>query len=495
MNVLRILGIGSLVLLALTSLSFSQTWTPLKNPASFDPNTALLLTDGTVMVQDSGPGNGGGTNHWWRLTPDSSGSYINGTWRKLASTSSQYGPLYHVAIVLPDGRVLIEGGEYNFGVQDETGMGAIYDPVKNKWTSVNPPSNFGSEIGDSPAVVLSDGTVMMGQNLSTKAALFDAKMLTWTATGTGKRDRFAEEGLTLQKDGTVLVVDTENGTQAEKYVPSTGEWVSAGSTIVVLPSNDNQAIVPELGPAVLRPDGTTFAIGATNHTAIYHPPAKPTDPGKWTVGPNFPNNKQGQTMSEFDGPASILPDGNVLCMVSPNFFEKTGGVAFYEWNGKKLIKVTDIPNAGNLFSFQAYMLALPTGQVLVTEQTNDVEIYTPKGRPNPAWAPTITSVPRTIVHGKSYVAKGTQFNGLSQGAYYGDDTQSATNYPLVRITNNASGHVFYARTHDHSTMAVATGSKPVSTHFDVPAGIETGASELVVVANGIASKPVAVMVQ
>jgi hypothetical protein len=70
-----------------------------------------------------------------------------------------------------------------------------------------------------------------------------------------------------------------------------------------------------------------------------------------------------------------------------------------------------------------------------------------------------------------------------------------SSYPLVRITNNATKHVFYARTHGHSTMGVATGKKKVSTHFDVPSGMETGASRLVVVANGIASKAVAVTVQ
>ena len=53
---------------------------------------------------------------------------------------------------------------------------------------------------------------------------------------------------------------------------------------------------------------------------------------------------------------------------------------------------------------------------------------------------------------------------------------------------------FYARTHDHSTMGVATGTAPVSTNFDVPAGMETGASKLEVVANGIPSKAVSVTV-
>ncbi len=89
-----------------------------------------------------------------------------------------------------------------------------------------------------------------------------------------------------------------------------------------------------------------------------------------------------------------------------------------------------------------------------------------------------------------HTISGTQFNGLTQGAYYGDDLQAATNYPLVRITNNATGHIFYARTHGHSSMGVATGSSSVSTSFDVPAGIELGASMLVVVANGIPSASV-----
>ncbi len=98
------------------------------------------------------------------------------------------------------------------------------------------------------------------------------------------------------------------------------------------------------------------------------------------------------------------------------------------------------------------------------------------------------------MRGASYQISGTQFNGLSQANAFGDEDETQTNYPLVRITNNATGHVFYARTHDHSTMGVATGSAIVSTNFDVSAGTETGASTLVVVANGIPSQPVSITV-
>ena len=76
---------------------------------------------------------------------------------------------------------------------------------------------------------------------------------------------------------------------------------------------------------------------------------------------------------------------------------------------------------------------------------------------------------------------------------YGDEAQNATNYPVVRITNLATNHVFYSRTHDHSSMAVAS-SATVSTQFDVPQTQETGPNNLEVVANGIASAPVSVLV-
>jgi hypothetical protein len=135
-------------------------------------------------------------------------------------------------------------------------------------------------------------------------------------------------------------------------------------------------------------------------------------------------------------------------------------------------------------------MVLPTGEVLI----NGYEVYKSNGSYKSAWAPTISSVPSTVTRGQTYQISGTQFNGLSQASGMGDEEQTVTNYPLVRITNNATGHVFYARTHDHSTMAVATGSTLVSTSFDVPSGMETGSSKLEVVANGIPSEPASITV-
>ncbi len=105
----------------------------------------------------------------------------------------------------------------------------------------------------------------------------------------------------------------------------------------------------------------------------------------------------------------------------------------------------------------------------------------------------LTAVPGTLTHGKSYAISGRRFNGFSQANAYGDDAQAATNYPLVLITNATTGHLFYARTHNHSSMSVGS-SATVATMFDVPPNIERGASRLVVVANGIRSAAVKVTV-
>src|SRR5215472_17277378 len=104
------------------------TWKPLKNQPTFSAGTMHLLTDGTIMCQDTG------TPNWWKLTPDAFGSYINGTWSQLAPMRNA--PLYFASAVLADGRVFVAGGEYNFGQTVDLLAADIYDPVANKWTTL-----------------------------------------------------------------------------------------------------------------------------------------------------------------------------------------------------------------------------------------------------------------------------------------------------------------------------------------------------------------------
>ena len=476
MKVLRAVIVTCVVLLAGLGVVSPQTWTPLTNQPTFSASTAFILPDGRVMVQDTG------AQDWWALTPDANGSYQNGTWSQLASLPAGYAPLYYASAVLRDGRLAVLGGEYNFGQAVWTTLGAIYTPKTNKWRTLSHPAGWNS-VGDAQSVILANGTMMVANCCTTEEALLNAATLTWTATGTGKADVNDEEGWTLLPGGKVLTVDANNGsTNSEIYNPATGSWSPGGSTLVQLTDPGSH----ELGPAVLRPDGTVLYTGATGHNAVFN-----SVTSTWSTAPDFPRVGV-QQLDIADGPAALLPNGNVLCMTSPGVFKPD--VHFFEWNGASFTEVAKTPNSPSNTSYYGRMLVLPTGQILLTDGSTDVELYTSTGSPNPAWAPTITHVSATLTHGLTYALKGTQLNGLSQGSAYGDDAQAASNYPLVRITNTATGHVFYARTHGHNSMGVATGSLIVTTHFDVPAGIELGASQLVAVANGIASNPVSVVI-
>jgi hypothetical protein len=114
----------------------------------------------------------------------------------------------------------------------------------------------------------------------------------------------------------------------------------------------------------------------------------------------------------------------------------------------------------------------------------NIQCYTPQGGPHDAWRPHIHAI--APLGGGHYRLKGTQLNGLSQANIYGDDCYPATNYPLVRLKNDATHKVYYCRTYDFSTMGVATGGALESVRFRVPS-LPHGSYDLCVVANGISS--------
>ena len=474
----------------------TSLWTRTVNNPPVNLGTILLLTDGTVIAhEENDQNNNVATRNWYKLTPDINGSYINGTWSSIAPLPVGYGPLFFGSAVLPDGRVVVEGGEYNQYGGGFTRLGAIYDPVANTWTSVTAPTGWNA-IGDASTVVLNSGQLMLANTTTAQAALFNPLTLTWTATGSGKFDINDEEGWTLLPNGKVLTVDAyvqhyqSNGLNYELYDPSTGTWSVAGTTPVQLWDSaancgGQSRASYEVGPALLLPNGTVFATGANScgpgHTAIYD-----TNSGTWTAGPDFPGN-----LDIADGPAALEPNGKMLMMTSPLIFNS--GSIFFEWDGSSLTQVAGPPNAPHVSSFQGHLLVLPSGQIMYTDYTNDVEIFTPTPG-NYNWVPSAYLHSLAITRGNTYVMVGTKLNGLSQATAYGDDLQNATNYPIVRLTNVATGHVFYCRTHGHSTMAVGfTG--PVKTQLDIPANMETGQSYLEVVANGIPSERYTIQIQ
>ena len=452
------------------------TWIKLNNNPGFAAGTMLLLTDGTVMCQESGG------VRWSKLTPDDSGSYINGTWTPLAPMLNTR--LYYASAVLRDGRVIVCGGEYS-NAGSETNKCEIYDPVSDTWTALAPPAGW-TNVGDAAACLLPDGRLLMGYYQGVKTAIFDPVAGTWSA-GPDKGDSASEETWTLLPDGTVLTVQCSNVPFAEKYLPSSNKWVKAGKLVANLVENASL----EIGPAVALPDGRAFCVGATNHTALYTPPANPSQQGTWAAGPDFPSIGH-ETLGAKDAPGCLLPNGRVLCVAGPVDGVRDsylGPTYFFEFDGTKLVRVNEPPNATGV-PYEGRMLVLPSARVLFAAGTDAIYNYIPDKTTYPAaWRPVITSVPAFMFPGTGHTLQGRQITGLSHASVYGDDATMASNYPIVRL-KHANGKVYYCRTTGHSTMGIATGAALHTTNFHVPASVPGGSVEITVVSNGIASQPV-----
>ena len=452
------------------------TWQPLTNQPPFQANTMLLLTDGSVFC------NAYQSVQCWKLVPDDDGSYVNGRWVRLADMLTTR--LYYASAVLRDGRLFVAGGEYSTSGGDTTDC-EIYDPVLNSWKSLASPAGW-TAVGDAPCCVLADGRLLLGSISNTETAIFDPTTDTFSA-GPNKADSSSEETWTLLPDGTVLTAECSNHPQAEKYLPLTNTWVSAGT----VPADLVQGYSIEIGPALMLPDGRAFCVGATGTTDLYTLPASPADPGTWNAGPTFPVDGSGQPREAKDTPGVLLPNGRVLVAVGPGADGFNPGATFYEYDplANTLTQVPTPANAGG-YPYNLRMLLVPTGQVFLSASSGDVEVYTPDGDPEDDWRPTIVSVPKAVRNKQTYQLAGTQLNGLTQACSYGDDATMATNYPIVKIRSDVNGKEYYCRTFDHSTMAVATGAAVVTTHFKVPFDVPHGRADLVVIANGIPSEPV-----
>jgi hypothetical protein len=505
----------------------SYTWSTIQPPSGVNIGTMILMTDGSVLAkQDLAP-------NWYRYFPDPTTGLYSGPNAKWSSTvyTMTVDRRWFASGVLPDGTVYVFGSE-----SGNLNSGEILDlSVPNpQWQLFNAPPGFRFVTGDASNCILADGRVLLGgDSSSTQTAIWDPKALqgseAWTLAGTGfgtnpggattKNSRPDEETWTLVPDGSVLTIDVNSGTNsAERYIPSTDEWISAGTTPSAM------AWASEMGPAVILPqDGTAFCVGASGHTAIYTPGA--TNP--WTPGPDTgpsnyiktPGLQDSTIQTVADAPCCLLPNGKVLmCAGDPslqggNSFSTNAWFYLYDPTAKTLTALPTSPaneqpfsKTSGVYTFTCCLLVLPSGEVFLTNTSSDyggtganlqvLTISSPENAFQVAWQPTISSAPQIALAGRSYTIAGTQFNGLTNGNSYGDDLGNASNYPIATLTstNATPSNVYYCRSFDFSSMGIATGTTPQTATIQIPDNVVAGQYTLRVIANGIPSEPALVQV-
>jgi hypothetical protein len=452
----------------------------------------LLMTDGTVMCQSVA----GNYTGWDKLTPDSHGSYINGTWTSVAAMNQPR--LFFASQVLPDGRLFVSGGEY---YQGDT-AGEVYDPVANTWTRTSGVT-LQENIYDGNSEMLPDGQVLVGAQAGPSSSSMDCLFFTpstnqWALAPNSPLDHDEAQWLKLP-DSSILFIGMATQ-QSCRYIPKTNTWINDAN----VPVSISDTFGFECGPGVMLPNGKAVFFGGYVYNAIYTPSGN-VNPGTWAAAANYPIIN-GVQVGITDGPGAMMVNGHIILGVSPvgtsyaNEFRNPAYFLEYNYLTNSFAQVTSVipyvgadSIAGNTGSNTTF-LDLPDGTVLMmTSQNNDTVlnqkyfIYTPGSGPIAAGKPTINSILPDAC--PLYKITGKLFNGISEGTEYGDDLQQSSNYPLVRLTNS-SGNVYYCKTTNWNRIgAVQTDSLEDTAVFETPAALPAGTYSLVVVVNGFASNP------
>jgi len=450
-------------LLSLRESMASGIWTPLATAPSTGVNCCMLLGDGTVLTYD-------GSGNCNRLTPDPHGGYIHGTWTRLAKMNNSR--LFFASALLTNGNVFVAGGEYNAGHDHAE----LFDPLNNVWTKIPDPI---PAVGFSDAIskILPNGNVLVAPvSQFGGCVIYNVNANSWQTAASSKNQN--EVCWVKLPNDNILTIDTAAQT-SEHYVPALNAWIVDGNVPAPV-----YGIGAEIGAGFLLPNGTVFYIGGNTNTAIYTPGATATSAGSWVMGPTmvFGTNNLGAV----DAPAAMMVNGKILCALGPiTGFD--GPTTFYEYDYlSNAFTQVNAPGGGPTYGsapFATSMLDLPDGTVLFVggQNSSSLYVYTPDGTPLAAGQPVINSITENA--DGSFHLTGTGLTGISEGAAYGDDEQMNSNYPLVRMTNNVSGNVYYARTYNWNSTSVQTGSRVIATEFSLPQNLPAGAYSLSVVAN------------
>ncbi|HTQ04023.1 MAG TPA: hypothetical protein VMI54_09205, partial [Polyangiaceae bacterium] len=402
------------------------TWTqaPRNTAAGGGAFGLWLLTDGTVLSH------GGALNDWVILTPDKKGSYVNGTWKSVASsTHARSGATQHV---LKDGRFFQAGGEYIDGPACTAALcstAEIYDPLADKWTDA---ATAPYDVGDTGSATLPDGRLIYSTRAGNMIQIYDPTADAWTKSGTMPLSTGDENAWADLQNGAILAVGF-NSDGAALYDTAKGTWKRTGP----VPSGFNTG---DTGGITLMFDGRVFVYGLNYHSYIYTPGATAEDAGSWVEGPKLLDTEAEDEYSD------ILPNGLVM-----------GGLVHVMFGAGTVLQLFDpttnmvspmMPPANNVANIPIDYVNLPNGQVMVTGSGADY-ILTPDSGPQDAWRPTVSSVTYDATS-KTYTLTGTQISGLVNGADEGDDMTMAQNYPIVWL-KDTSGNVYFCRTFDFSS--------------------------------------------
>jgi hypothetical protein len=172
--------------------------------------SAALLPDGRILVTGGDPGTG----------PVPSADFLNTDGTVFSAPPMKYPRSQHLSVALQDGRILVAGGLTAPGTA--TGTAEIFDPVAGSWSSVG--SGMTEARSGATAAVLQDGRVLIagGQNgtaISSTIEIFDPVHGTFTSAGIMSSPR-TQHAMALLQSGQVLIVGGNSGNTGTPPAPT-----------------------------------------------------------------------------------------------------------------------------------------------------------------------------------------------------------------------------------------------------------------------------------
>lgn len=307
---------------------------------SFAP-TAFGGRSASLSIQDDAPNSP-------QVASLNGSGYINAPDHWIPAGSMHAARQLHSSTRLPDGRVLVAGGQgMNFA---PLASSELYDPATALWTNTGPMAN--PRAGHT-ATLLPQGLVLVAGGGTNTAELYHPGTGNWTPTGSMSGARSSHTAVLLT-NGTVLVAGGCLGQAcagAEIYDPNSGTWTPTGS----MNSPRVNHTATRLADGRVLAAGGMSGAGSLATAELYDSVS-----GIWTPTGNMSKARDTHT-------ATLLINGKVLV---------AGGESFSDTNVLAGAETYD-PNSGtwtpaarmhtSRFGHTATRLA--NGQVLVTGGT------------------------------------------------------------------------------------------------------------------------------
>jgi N-acetylneuraminic acid mutarotase len=364
---------------------------------------------------------------------------------------------HHTSTLLPNGKILVAGGQGSSGVVLATAE--LYDPATNKWSPTT--GNMSTPRFNHTATLLPNGKVLVaggqGNNLGltlASAELYDPAADTWSSAGSMASPRFNHTA-TLLVNGKLLVAGGQGNSygltlsSAELYDPAAKTWSpTTGNMKTPRYGHTATLITVVTGDKVLLAGGSDGST-VLDSAELYDPVA-----GTWSF-------TAGMTSPRINHTATLLPNGIVLVAGGDNGSTILNSSELYDPDAGPTWSLTDVVMTSSRYNHTATLL--PDGTVLVAGGRDgdnnalvDAEIYDYGDPDADTWSPAGSMKTSRYHHTATLLPSGKVIlaGGFTDGSSH--ILASAESYDPVKPGWRAA-HIMNTDRNSHTATILTTG--------------------------------------